>query len=100
MPISNKVVSSAQRRASWLSSPAPIRLTADTSTINRIGQYQSPENTRSDCCNAGCLRRWANGRLRIKWATGRRRRTTSTPKMTAANRPVNTAMLLVILPPN
>ncbi|MNF87863.1 hypothetical protein D3C84_703410 [compost metagenome] len=98
--ISRMVVNSAQRRAFWLSSPTPIRLTADTSTINRIGQYQSPEKIRSDSCKAGCFKRWASGRLRIRCATGRRMRITSQPKITEANRPVNTAMLLVMLPPS
>ena len=78
----------------------PIRLTAETSTISTIGQYHSPEKIRSDSCNDGCFRRWASGRLRIRCATGRRRRITSKPKMIEAISPVNTATLLVILPPS
>ncbi|MNI12590.1 hypothetical protein D3C73_657780 [compost metagenome] len=72
----------------------------DTSTINRIGQYQSPEKIRRVSRNAGCLRRWASGRIRINCATGRRRRITSNPKEIEAARPVKTAMLLVRLLPS
>ncbi|MCY1453825.1 hypothetical protein D9M71_708430 [compost metagenome] len=38
--------------------------------------------------------------MRIRCATGRRRWITSKPKMIEANRPVNTAMPLVILAPS
>ncbi|MNK88352.1 hypothetical protein D3C87_1083120 [compost metagenome] len=100
MAISNTVVNKALRSTLWLSAPAPIRLMIETSTINRIGQYQSPENIRRVSRNAGCLRRWASGRMRITWATGRRMRITSKPKDIDAANPVNTAMLLVRLLPS
>ncbi|MNF12682.1 hypothetical protein D3C80_2142550 [compost metagenome] len=51
--ISRMVVNNAQRSTFWLSSPMPIRLITETSTINRIGQYQTPEKTRSVSRNAG-----------------------------------------------
>ncbi|MNG00581.1 hypothetical protein D3C84_835230 [compost metagenome] len=98
--ISNTVVNSALRSTCWLSSPMPIRLMTETSTINRIGQYQSPEKIRRVSRKAGCARRWASGRMRITWATGRRMRNTSKPKDIEAARPVNTAMLLVRLLPS
>ena len=98
--ISNTVVSKAQRRAFWLSSPAPIRWIAETRIISRIGKYQRPEKIFSDSCSAGWCRRPLKDRLQIRCATGRRSLITSMQNTTEANSPVNTAILLVTLLPN
>jgi len=97
---SNTVVSSAFCRAFWLSSPAPIRWMAETRIISRIGKYHTTEKIRRVSWTARCCTRSLKARLRIRCATGRRRRITRLAKMIVAARPVNTATLAVMLPPS
>ena len=70
--ISKPEVSNALRSARPLPSPMPTRSSAETSSMSRMGQYQSTENIRNDSWKAGCPKRCASARLRISCPTGRR----------------------------